>query len=55
MTAREELLKLQMDNRAQTSTRDTTGAGMAEAATEIAIAKHGSAEAALEAIKRGAH
>lgn len=48
MTARDDLLQLHMDNRAQTSTRDTTGAAMAEAATEIAIARYGSAKAALE-------
>ena len=46
-TPRDELIDIYMNNRAQTSTRDTTGAAMAIAAADVMIAECGSPEAAL--------
>jgi hypothetical protein len=50
MSPEDKLLRFFMARRAQTSTRDTTGAAMAEVATQDAIAEYGSAEAALAAV-----
>ena len=52
MTADEKLLRFFLDRRARTSTRDTTGAAMAERAAIDAIAQYGSAEAALAAVQK---
>jgi hypothetical protein len=51
MTARDELLAIFMARRPQTATRDTTGAIMAERATDRMIAECGSAEKALAVAK----